>query len=127
MASDPTSAATACWTYSISMAMSQCRPHARPSPPRCQDHPSAVASKRLGERGGDRAAWGWGGDTRRRRSCDTGEARSLVVALVQAMAHHATRVWVVEEEDRNLVGVVDWTHQRPIDVLRNHPNQPPPL
>ncbi|CAO1943562.1 unnamed protein product [Urochloa humidicola] len=51
---------------------------------------------------------------------------SLVAVMVQAMAHRATHVWVVEEgEDRDLVGVVGLLDV--LRVLRHHLQQPPPI
>ncbi|TVU16581.1 hypothetical protein EJB05_40152, partial [Eragrostis curvula] len=49
---------------------------------------------------------------------------SLVAVMVQAMAHRATQVWVVEE-DRELVGVVGLLDV--LRVLRHHLHQPPPI
>ncbi|PUZ49540.1 hypothetical protein GQ55_7G333700 [Panicum hallii var. hallii] len=53
---------------------------------------------------------------------------SLVAVMVQATAHRATHVWVVEEqegEERELVGVVGLLDV--LRVLRHHLQQPPPI
>ncbi|OEL16854.1 hypothetical protein BAE44_0022124 [Dichanthelium oligosanthes] len=53
---------------------------------------------------------------------------SLVAVMVQAMAHRATHVWVVEEEEeeeRELVGVVCLLDV--LRVLRHHPHQLTPI
>uniref|UniRef100_A0A0A9AVT8 CBS domain-containing protein n=1 Tax=Arundo donax TaxID=35708 RepID=A0A0A9AVT8_ARUDO len=49
------------------------------------------------------------------------QGSSLVAVMVQAMAHRATHVWVVEEGE--LVGVVGLVDV--LRVLRHHPHQPP--
>ncbi|TVU16627.1 hypothetical protein EJB05_40200, partial [Eragrostis curvula] len=49
---------------------------------------------------------------------------SLVAVMVQAMAHRATQVWVVED-DHELVGVVGLLDV--LRVLRHHLHQPAPL
>lgn len=54
---------------------------------------------------------------------------SLVAVMVQAMAHRATHVWVVDEEGEErelvLVGVVGLLDV--LRVLRHHLHQPPPI